>query len=45
MRGVNLYTVEELLGHGTIQMTERYSHLAPDAKRSAIAVLDVTESV
>ena len=44
MRGVNLYTVKELLGHGTIQMTERYSHLAPDAKRAAIAVLDEMES-
>lgn len=44
MRGVNLYTVKELLGHGTIQMTERYSHLAPDAKRAAIAVLDGMES-
>ena len=44
MRGVDLYTVKELLGHSTIQMTERYSHLAPDAKRAAIAVLDGVES-
>ena len=40
MHGVDLYTVKELLGHSTIQMTERYSHLAPEAKQAAIAVLD-----
>jgi site-specific recombinase XerD len=28
--GADLYTVKELLGHGEIAMTERYSHLAPD---------------
>ncbi len=38
--GVNLYTVKELMGHGTIAMTERYSHLAPDTLRRAVRTLE-----
>ena len=34
--GTDLYTVKELLGHGTIAMTERYSHLAPAALQNAV---------
>lgn len=30
MEGVSLYLVQKVLGHSTIQVTERYSHLAPD---------------
>jgi len=30
MSGVDLYTVQRLMGHSSISMTERYSHLAPD---------------
>lgn len=37
--GVSLRAVQELLGHSTIQMTMRYSHLAPSALRDAVAVL------
>jgi integrase len=33
--GVDLYTVKEILGHSTIALTERYSHLANDALREA----------
>ena len=40
MRGVPLKAVQELLGHSTIQMTMRYSHLAPEVKRDAVALLD-----
>jgi integrase len=40
MRGVDLTTVKELMGHKRIDMTLRYAHLAPEHKRSAIAVLD-----
>jgi site-specific recombinase XerD len=28
--GISLYLVQKVLGHSTIQVTERYSHLAPD---------------
>lgn len=37
--GVPLNTVRELLGHGSMAMTLRYAHLAPDQKREAIAKL------
>ena len=39
MAGVDLYVVKELLGHSSIQMTERYSHLAPEHKAAAVARL------
>ena len=29
MKGVDLYTVKELLGHQSIEMTQRYAHLGP----------------
>jgi site-specific recombinase XerD len=32
MSGVNLKTVQELMGHKTIAMTARYAHLAPTHK-------------
>lgn len=37
---VSLYHVKELLGHRSINMTERYSHLASSALLRAVAVLD-----
>lgn len=39
MAGTPLYTVGELLGHTTLEMTKRYSHLAPESvKRAAMAL-------
>ena len=35
MEGISLYEVKELLGHASLTMTERYSHLAPDRNRRA----------
>lgn len=40
MAGVDLMTVKELLGHKTIEMTLRYSHLAPEHKMKAVNILD-----
>lgn len=34
--GENLYNIKELLGHSTIALTERYSHLSPDALQSSV---------
>ncbi len=39
MGGIDLYTVKELLGHKTTQMTSRYAHLSLDHQRRAVEVL------
>jgi integrase len=39
MSAVDLNTVRELLGHGDIQMTLRYAHLAPEHKARAVEKL------
>lgn len=45
MHGVPIRTVQELLGHSSIEMTMRYAHLSPDARREAVELLDVKERV
>lgn len=40
MRGVSLTAVQQLLGHSTQAMTERYAHLTPGVRREAVEVLD-----
>jgi site-specific recombinase XerD len=40
MAGVDLRTVQELLGHKNILMTMRYAHLSPSHKRAAVEALE-----
>jgi integrase len=40
MAGVDLRTVQELMGHKSITMTLRYAHLSPDHKRAAMEALE-----
>lgn len=44
MVGVDLRTVQELMGHKTIQMTVRYAHLAPQHQLSAVQRLCLDHS-
>lgn len=39
--GVPLAEVRDLLGHYSVEMTERYAHLAPERLRGAVARLEV----
>src|SRR4029077_16542273 len=36
MSGVDIRTVQELLGHKSLRMTERYTHLSPAHKLEAV---------
>jgi integrase len=44
MRGAPIRAVQELLGHASIEMTMRYAHLSPDARRDAVGLLDLAAS-
>jgi hypothetical protein len=45
MAGVDLRTVQDLMGHKTIQMTVRYSHLARQHRLAAVQRLCDTRAV
>ena len=40
MAGVDIITVQQLLGHKTLRMTMRYSHPTPEHKKAAVKILD-----
>jgi len=40
MIGVHIRALQELLGHKTLAMTQRYSHLAPEQLQNAVKMLD-----
>lgn len=45
MGAVDLRTVQALLGHSTLMVTEQYSHLSPDHRAKAVGVLDFETNV
>jgi hypothetical protein len=40
MKGVPIKTIQELLGHATIEMTMRYAHLSSELRHDAVMLLD-----
>jgi len=44
MAGVDIRTVQELMGHKTIQVTMRYAHLAPQHQLEAVQRLCDTDT-
>ena len=41
INGVPLYTIGELVGHSTVEMTRRYAKLSPDSKRDALKFISM----
>ncbi len=39
MKGADLYSIKELMGHANIETTQRYAHLAPEHKAKVVNLL------
>ncbi len=44
MAGIDLVTVQELLGHSSLDMVMRYSHMSPAHRRKAVEALETPVS-
>lgn len=44
MDGGNILHLQKILGHQSVQMTERYAHLAPDFIEAATRILDMHDA-
>ena len=44
MAGVDIKTIQELMGHKDIKMTMRYSHPTPEHKKKAVEILESTHT-
>jgi integrase len=45
MAGVDIRTVQDLMGHKDIKMTMHYSHPTPEYKKNAVKMLDSSHNV
>jgi integrase len=45
MKGADIKTIQELMGHKDIKMTMRYSHPTPEHKKRAVKMLDEVTSI
>lgn len=42
MKGGNIYDLQKILGHSTLEMTQRYAHMSPDHLAQAIQIVSFT---
>ena len=40
-RGIDIYKISKLLGHHSIEMTQRYAHHCPDSLKDGVQILEV----